>query len=90
MSKVVKRVRKFLQRENNNYVAHVVRTNDGKYYYVDTADTFDIGPETMVFRFDEKKDVVASFTELYAERYATMEEAYAKHEQIIDNLESYL
>ncbi len=53
MSKIVKRIMKFNQR--NNYVAHVVRTNDGKCYYVDTSDTFDIGPETMVFRFNEKK-----------------------------------
>lgn len=86
MSKVVKNV----WNNRQSSVTHVVRTNDGKTYYVHTSDTFDAGPETMVFPFSEKKDDVVSAREVFVKRYTTMEEAYAKHEQIIDNLESYL
>lgn len=75
-----------MHRENGTRT--VVVADSGSYYAVDTADTFDEGPETMVFRC-RKNGAVYSFRDLYVRRYADMESAMAGHEEIARNIEKY-
>lgn len=84
MSKVVEKI------VYGSRASHIVMTNNGKTYYVDTNDTFDAGPETMVFPFDIKKHEVLSWRELYVKRYPTMVEALFEHGKVIADLENYI
>lgn len=70
-------------------LAHIVRTKDGKYYYVDSADTFDAGYETMVFPADEKGEVT-DWGDLYCERYSSYADMKERHNYIIEHLEEVL
>ena len=67
-----------------------VRTKDGKVHAVDTANTLDRGPETMVFPYSEKKYATLYMREEYVEWHETMEEGLVKHDEIAANLEKYL
>ena len=71
-------------------IRSIVYTNDGKWYCVDTADTFDCGPETMVFPFNARTQSCTSARELYVEHYHSMEEGYEKHREIAAALEQFL
>jgi hypothetical protein len=68
-------------------LAHIVKTNTGNYYYVDSADTFDQGFETMAFEYDIESDEVTSWVEVYVERYDSEEEMETRHKEICLNLE---
>ena len=68
----------------------IVRTKNGATYCVDTADTFDLGPETMIFPYSLEKQEVTDWGELGVWRYADMDTAYRTHESIIQNLDDYL
>lgn len=83
MSKVYKEL-------NSN--SHIVEAENGKLYYVDSADTFDRGPETMVFYVEEQPDgkFSVNWMDLYAELHYNMTEAAIRHMDIINNLEKYL
>ena len=61
---------------------------NGKEYYISTADTFDVGLETMVF--ESKDKVVVNWKELYYRHYNTIDEAIKGHKDIIENLEELL
>ena len=71
-------------------IKSIVATGDGKTYCVDTADTFDCGPETMVFPFNARTQCCTSARELYVEHYHSMNEGYARHGEIVKALEDVL
>ena len=88
MSKVIESIER--QQGGCKAVGTVVLHGNGKYFLVDTANTPDHGPETMVFSYDKKTETVTKWSDLYAEWYGSMNDALLKHEEIIANLEKYL
>ena len=83
MSKIIKRV---AERD----LAHIVKTNINKYYYVDSADTFDRRFETMAFEYDIEKDEGSDWGEVYVEWHDSQEEMETKHYWICYHLERCL
>lgn len=75
---------------NRDHKRTYVRLSDGKAYCIDTADTFDCGPETMVFRYDPKNDKVDYRRGLYVAHYQTMEDAFKGHDETVAGIESIL
>lgn len=67
----------------------IVRTEDGTFFYVDSAETFDAGFETMVFPCDEDGQVT-SWRERYVEHYESEKEMEQRHIYICRNLEEVL
>lgn len=67
----------------------IVKAGNGKYYCVDTCDTFDVGPETMVFHCG-KSGEVRNWTDLYCRRYGDMETAKSGHNDTVENLDAIL
>ena len=83
MSEVIKEVK-------DRDLAHIVKLGD-EFYYVDSADTFDMGFETMVFSVvidDGEEDI--NWTDLYCERYSSENAMEIKHKYIIEHLEEFL
>ena len=87
MSKVVKEV-------PHRDLSHIVECND-ELYYVDSADTFDAGYETMVFDYDgvidgdvNEEDIC--WSGLYTEYYCSYEDMETRHNYIIEHLEEVL
>lgn len=74
----------------NKQIRSIVKASNGRYYCVDTADTFDRGPETMVFRYNKDYEVVTDWNDLYVRNYPDMEDAYDGHSEISSNLEKYI
>lgn len=83
MSKIIKEV-------EGRDLGHIVQTDDGVQYYVDSADTYDAGYETMVFLYDEEDDDVFDWGELFVERYRKYERMEKRHMEICKNLERFL
>lgn len=81
MSKVVSKL-------EERQMANVVNVLDC-FYYVDSADTFDFGYETMAFKSD-KDGNVSDWGDLYCRRYASEEEMKIGHDEICSNLEEYI
>lgn len=71
-------------------LSHVVQTDNGEYFMVDSNYTLDYGYETMAFEWDERKDEVSNWCESYVERYRDKDTMAHRHEQICNNLEQYL
>lgn len=71
-------------------LSHVVQTEDGNLYMVDSNDTFDCGYETMVFPWSKRRNEVKNWTDLYCERYKSDGDMYAGHKRICENLEEYI
>lgn len=69
--------------------ADIVRLGE-KTYYVDTDCTFDMGWETMVFPYDETKEEVSSWIEVYTRHYTSFLSATSGHGYICDNLETFI
>ena len=65
----------------------VVEAKSGNTYYVDTANTVDAGPETMVFLYDPTVQKVKSWHDLYARWYFNMEDAYKGHKEIVASID---
>lgn len=84
MSKILK------AKEHSHDLGHIVQTNDGKAYLVDSCYTLDHGYETMVFKYDLEADRVASWTDLYANWYTSRVDMAAHHEKVCASLETYL
>lgn len=74
----------------NDGIATYVETENGEVFLVDTADTFDRGPETMVFPADKATLSVTDWGELYADWYENMDDAMSVHHTICENLENYI
>ena len=68
----------------------VCKGADGKYYLVDTCDTFDMGWETMVFKYDVKRDAVPNYIDLVCRRYLTNGDGEAGHRDMCVNLDMML
>lgn len=62
-------------------VTHV-QTPNGRYVAVSTADTFDAGWETMVFRSDSHE--ILDFDDLDRMNYNSRQEAEAGHQKMIE------
>lgn len=88
MSKVITKV-------DGRDLAHIVE-QDGQYYYVDSALTFDNGYETMIFRAEPDEDgpfngfKVDAWADLYCERYLSPEHMVTRHAQIIEAIAVYV
>ena len=81
---------KILEEERReDEIRTVVMPSNGKVYAVDTADTWDAGPESMVFPYNLRMHSFKS-KELYARRYNSMPDAYKGHTEICDNLDKYI
>ena len=65
----------------------VVETNDGEQYLVSSADTFDAGFETMVFKWDKTQDNVENWNDFFCEHHTSYDEMVQVHETICENLE---
>lgn len=70
-------------------LSDVVQHSNGNYYYVDSRYTYDHGYETMVFSCDDKGEV-SSWSDHYAETYASIEAMQTRHAEIIANMEKYV
>lgn len=71
----------------------------GKTWIVDTNDTPDHGLETMIFQSKSQPETdcraninygYIKWSEVYTERYASIEEARTGHERIVANIEQYI
>lgn len=83
MSKIVKE-------SGYRELSHVVQTDDGKMYLVDSNDTVDCGYETMAFKWNDKKDKVVNYREVYVEYYDSWEDMECKHKWLCSHLEEVL
>lgn len=84
MSKVVRAV-------SDRDMAHVVEM-ENEYYYVDSANTFDVGFETMVFKMEitPMGDEEIDWTDLYCEHYSSYKAMEIEHNYIINHLEEFI
>ena len=81
MSKVVKRLK-------DRPMGHIVEHENGNFYYVDSAYTFDHGLETMVFYCEPDGDKhKVDWGELHMRLHGTYTEMENYHFWLIDNLE---
>ena len=71
-------------------LSHVVQTDQGKYYMVDSNDTVDQSYETMAFEWDEKKNKVKNWIEQFQMLHVTQKAMEKKHKDICENLEKYM
>ena len=69
-------------------LSHVVKTEDGKLYLVDSNNTFDYGYETMVFEWED--DEVSSWLGEYRENYSSETAMRERHFEICEMLEDVL
>lgn len=73
----------------NRELGDIVQMEDGTLFYVDSAEAFDAGFETMVFPCDEDGQVT-SWRERYVEHYKSEKEMEQRHIYICRNLEEVL
>ena len=90
MSKILK-----TNPDTDNPLSHFVKTDDGKYYYVDSrwcGMPYGNGHETMAFLCNKNMHISPKnwCNPEYVETYATEEQMAERHEWIIRNLESCL
>lgn len=71
-------------------LSDVVRTDDGNHYMVSSTDLCGYGFETMVFKWNLKKDDVDDWMEEYCERYESEKEMENRHKEICKHLEECL
>lgn len=69
---------------------HVVQTEDGLNYAVDSCRTFEGHLETIVFKARKGNGNITNYKELYFRRYSSEEEMETGHYEICENLEKYL
>lgn len=84
MSKIIK------QRPTGTILSHIVQTNDGRTWAVDSAHTFDGFFETMVFKANKKNGDVAGWKDFFSCRYGSKQELEKGHYEICENLEKYI
>lgn len=85
MSKVVEVIKR-----HDGGTRSIVIANSGRWYCVDTANTWDAGPETMVFRYNRKSKNVTNWQGLFTMRFADMETANEQHKYISEDLEVFV
>ena len=71
-------------------LSHVVKTNNGNYYMVDSNDTPDRGYETMIFTWDEQEDEVESYMDIFCEWHESYSQMQERHYYIIEHLEEFV
>ena len=82
MSKVIRKV-------EGRQLAHIVQTDDKKFHYVDSNNTFDCGYETMSFSCDKTGEKIKWGGE-YTEHHYSHESMKKRHDYIINHLEEVL
>ena len=70
-------------------LSHVVKANNGQYYFVDSNDTLDKGYETMIFECDKHGKNI-DWSGVFVEHYSTYEAMKENHNYIINHLEEVL
>lgn len=70
-------------------LCHIVQTEDGNYYYVDSCDTWDRGYETMAFKCSKTR-IVKSWREVYCRHYDTAEDMIEGHAYAVNHLEELI
>lgn len=81
MSKLIKKL-------HNRNLGHIVKHENGNYYYIDSANTFDRGYETMVFKCEKEEDNFrVDFRDLYTVWYQDYSEMKRHHMWLIKHLE---
>ena len=78
-----------LRVSNDRDLAHIVRTDDGNYYYVDNVSIGFGEYETMVFEANKAGDVECWSGE-YCERHTNYKATKERHNYIINHLEEVL
>lgn len=73
---------------NETGLSHIIKTESGDHFYVDTSNTLDHGWETMSFPYDDKESKVSNWNETYAEWYDTEAEAVEGHFALCENYEA--
>lgn len=81
-----------LVRTNNRQgLTSIVKLNsNGKYYYIDSAWTFDHGYELMVFSYDMQTKEVVSWHDLYSETFDNVDDMLARHRELNETLATEL
>lgn len=82
---------KVIEKLSDRDMAHIVKANNN-YFYVDSADTFDHGFETMVFKAEPRDNgrYAVDWADLYCEYYNSYAEMEVRHKYIIEHLEEIL
>jgi len=62
-------------------IARTVVSYEGKRYYISTANTADVGLETMVFKVNKNGSI--NWRDLFAQRHVTKEESINAHKAIV-------
>ena len=81
---------KIIKESGYRELSHIVQTDDGKMYLVDSNYTEDCGYETMAFKWDDKKDAVVNYLDVYVEHYRTWYDMEHGHEWVCSHLEEVL
>ena len=71
-------------------LSHIVQTEDGKLYLVDSNNTLDHGYETMVFRWSKRKKKPTSWKDLYCAFHLSEKSMRLAHYTICNSLEEYI
>ena len=79
---------KIIKSTGNRELSHVIQTDDGKFYVVDSEDTRDCGYETMVFDWDILANKISNWLELYVEWHNSETEMRLRHYIICKNFEN--
>lgn len=84
---------KVIEKLSDRDMGHIVKANNN-YFYVDSADTFDHGLETMVFAVNDYDENIGKYrvdwSDLYCEYYNSYAEMEVRHKYIIEHLEEIL
>lgn len=84
---------KVIEKLSDRDMGHIVKVDDA-YFYVDSADTFDHGFETMVFEVDhydkKEKEYDIDWSGIYCEHYNSYVGMETRHKYIIEHLEEIL
>ena len=71
-------------------LSHIVQTDAGKLYLVDSNNTLDHGYETMVFKWSKRKKRPTSWKDLYCAYHESEYDMRTAHYIICHNLEKYI
>lgn len=81
MSEIIKKA------DSDRELSHIIRTDSGNYFYIDSNNTFDAGYETMAFAYDMENDEVDSWADLYVKHYKSYEKMKKGHFYVCTHFE---
>jgi hypothetical protein len=80
---------KLIRRMEDRDLCHIAKVGD-KFYYIDSADTIDLGYETMIFECNERGEVENWADSLYVEGHIDEASMLDRHKYIISHVEEYI